>query len=409
MSNYQFLFILTLIIISSTVTISATYAQPSDYVQSSKKQLDSGVMPHNIVCRDDHLLVDRGMDKIACVSEKTAQKFGWLILTNTQHTEIKYPSVNTARETNVNDGKIIITSGSHQSYINLVSPFISLEVPRDIKINEISIINYTVDWLDEDGTPQYLIPSTDRHGNSLDKYRIDENGDIRYLDIYGNDVVVVPRITLHSEFIMLTDSFKPKGIDASPHIRYMKVVYHGDPIFFTNETVYGSIKFQLTRPLVHTDSLFSVGIHNTGLTLQLTPTEHGVKAISTRDPEFRVTSYRDTTQYFGLSFNHTTQKWSSGDREFETLPSGLPDYIPKPQPVQQFTPPPNVVKEPGYVPQPGWESLAEFLRSVEKNEGIQITKNWLMDENLSEDFADDFIDAYPEFSTQNTISNRTCA
>ncbi len=398
MPNYQILFILTLIIILSTVTISTTYAQPSDYVQSPKKQLDSGTMPHNIVCRDDLLLVDRGMDKIACVSEKTAQKLGWSVLTNTQHTEIKYPAVNTSRETNANDGKITITSGSHQSFINLVSPFISLEVSRDIKINETSIINYTVDWLDEDGTPQYAVPDGRPH-------RIDENGNIRYLDIHGNDVMVVPKIILHSEFIMLTDSFKPKSIAASPHIRYLKVVYHGEPIFFTNETVHGSIKFQLTRPLVHTDSIFSVGVHDVGLDLQLTPTEHGVKAISNTDPEFRVSSYRDTTQYFGLSFNHTTQKWFSGDREFETLPSGLPDYIPKPQPVQQFTPPPNVVKEPGYVPQPGWEGLAEFLRSVEKNEGIQITKNWLMDENLSEDFVDDFFNAYPEFSTQNTIFN----
>ena len=402
MSNYQILFILTLIIISSTVTISATYAQPSDYVQSSKKQLDSGAMPHNIVCRDDHLLVDRGMDKIACVSEKTAQKLGWLVLTNTQHTEIKYPTVNTTRETNTNDGKIIITSGSHQSYVSLMSPTISLEVPRDIQINETSIINYTVDWLDGDGTPQYLIPDGRPH-------RIDENGNIRYLDIRGNDVVVVPMIILNSEFIMLTDSFKPKAIDASPHIRYMEVVYHGEPIFFTNETVHGSIMFQLTRSLVHPDSLFNVWVHNIGLDLQLTPTEHGVKAISYTDPEFRVTRYHDSTQYFGLSFNHTTQKWFSGDREFETLPSGLPDYIPKPQPVQQFTPPPNVVKEPGYVLQHGWEDLAEFLRSVEKNEGIQITKNWLIDENLSEDFVDDFFNAYPEFSTQNTIFNRTCA
>ena len=409
MSNYQILFILTLIIISSTVTISATYAQPSDYVQSSKKQLDSGAMPHNIVCRDDHLLVDRGMDKIACVSEKTAQKFGWSILTNTQPNEIKYPIVNTTRETNANDGKITITSGSHQSYVSLMSPIISLEVPRDIKINETSIINYTVDWLYDDGTPLYLISSIDIHGNPYDRSYRNENGDIRYLDIYGNDVMVVPKIILNSEFIMLTDSFKPKAIDASPHIRYLKVVYHGEPIFFTNETVHGSIKFQLTRPLVHTVSNFHVWVHNTGLTLQLTPTEHGVKAMSRSDPGSTRSGYHDSTQYFGLSFNHTTQKWFSGDREFETLPSGLPDYIPKPQPVQQFTPPPNVVKEPGYVPQPGWEGFAEFLRSVEKNEGIQITKNWLMDENLSEDFVDDFFNAYPEFSTQNTISNRTCA
>ena len=103
----------------------------------------------------------------------------------------------------------------------------------------------------------------------------------------------------------------------------------------------------------------------------------------------------------GLSFNDTTQKWSRGDQEFETLPNGLPDYIPKPRPISQSAPPSNEIRSPSYIPQIGWEHFAEFLRSVEKNESIQITKEWLMDENLTEDFVDDFFNAYPEFLTKN--------
>ena len=80
MTRQQFFIIITLIMIYSTITISATYAQPSDYIPSSKEQLDSGTMPHNVICRNDLLLVDRGFDKIACVSEKTAQKFGFTVL-----------------------------------------------------------------------------------------------------------------------------------------------------------------------------------------------------------------------------------------------------------------------------------------------------------------------------------------
>ena len=149
--TYQhFLFIITLIIISSTITISATYAQPSDYVPSSKEQLDSGTMPHNVICRNDLLLVDQGFDKIACVSEKTAQKFGFTVLIDTQHAGIKYPSANAKEDTNVDDGKITITSAPHRSYVSYMSPIISLEIPKYIKFNETAIINYTVDWINDD-------------------------------------------------------------------------------------------------------------------------------------------------------------------------------------------------------------------------------------------------------------------
>ena len=150
MPRQQFFIIIALIMICSTITISATYAQPSDYVPSPKEQLDSGTMQHNVMCRNDLLLVDRGFDKIACVSEKTAQKFGWVILSDMQYTKIKHPISNANKHTNVYDDKITITSAPHQSYVVYMNPIISLEIPKYIEINETAIINYTVD---DDGTP----------------------------------------------------------------------------------------------------------------------------------------------------------------------------------------------------------------------------------------------------------------
>ena len=402
MTRQQFFIIITLIMIYSTITISATYAQSSYPIPSPKEQLDSGIMLHDVICRNDLLLVDQGFDKIACVSEKTARESGWIVLTDTQSTKIKYHILNENIHTNVYDGKLTINSIPHQPYVAYMTPIISLEIPKYIKFNETVIINYTVDWINDDGTPLYLAP--DGNAGNPRPYRIDENGAIRYIGYDGNDVSFTMYMFLNSEFTMLTDSFKPESIEAGTYIQYMRILYAGEPIFFNNETIHGSIKFQLTRPLVFDKTHFHVWFKNaTGVlaSLQLFSTEYGVlfEKFVPRAKQ-SVSSY---TTYSELYFNDTTQKWSRGDQEFETLPNGLPDYIPKPRPIQQPAPPSNEIRRPFSLPQEDWEHFAEFLRSVEKNEGMQINKGWLMAENSAEDFVDDFLNAYPEFLTKNII------
>ena len=56
-----------------------------------------------------------------------------------------------------------------------------------------------------------------------------------------------------------------------------------------------------------------------------------------------------------------------------------------------------------YIPQVHWEKFSEYLRSVEKYGDVQITRQWLMTENLSEDFVNDFFVAYPEFLIHDTM------
>ena len=141
---------------------------------------------------------------------------------------------------------------------------------------------------------------------------------------------------------MLTDSIKPKSIEAATYVQYMRIRYAGEPIFFSNETIHGSIKFQLKQPLMHHMDYISIAFHNAtrfGLTLQLSQTEYGVRVEQFVSGVFRSPTYTMS----GLSFNDTTQKWSRGDQEFETLPNGLPDYIPKPRPIPQSAPPSNLV------------------------------------------------------------------
>lgn len=49
-------------------------------VLSLKQQLESGVVPENIQCRENNVLVQRTNGNLACVSERTAERMGWEIL-----------------------------------------------------------------------------------------------------------------------------------------------------------------------------------------------------------------------------------------------------------------------------------------------------------------------------------------
>ena len=75
MRNYKILVII-LLTISITMTTSISYAQISEQIPSPKKQLDSGVAPHDVICRNGLFLVERSMNEIACTHETTAQKMG---------------------------------------------------------------------------------------------------------------------------------------------------------------------------------------------------------------------------------------------------------------------------------------------------------------------------------------------
>ena len=58
MRNYK-IFVIILLAISITMTTSISYAQISEQIPSPKKQLDSGVEPHDVICRDGLVLVTR--------------------------------------------------------------------------------------------------------------------------------------------------------------------------------------------------------------------------------------------------------------------------------------------------------------------------------------------------------------
>ncbi len=66
-----------------SVIMITSFATPSysEYM-SPTKQLDSGMLPEDIQCRDDRVLVLRTNGNVACVTEKSAERMGWELIQN---------------------------------------------------------------------------------------------------------------------------------------------------------------------------------------------------------------------------------------------------------------------------------------------------------------------------------------
>ena len=68
------------LILFSVVGISESFAQDSDIISSLKYQLESDIVPEDITCRDNNVLVHRTNGNLACVKESTSEKLGWKIV-----------------------------------------------------------------------------------------------------------------------------------------------------------------------------------------------------------------------------------------------------------------------------------------------------------------------------------------
>ena len=67
------------VVLSLILLSGITVTSYSDYL-SPKKQIESGVLPEDVVCKVNKILVIRDNGSPACVSEKTAEKKGWMII-----------------------------------------------------------------------------------------------------------------------------------------------------------------------------------------------------------------------------------------------------------------------------------------------------------------------------------------
>ena len=388
MKNYKIL-VIVLLTISITMTTSISYAQISEQIPSPKKQIDNGVAPHDVVCRDDLILVDRGMNNIACVKKTTAQKMNWGIINNTL---VEKSNIVKNNEMDIVFETITSThnSNGHGIGSSYLPPMASFTFPRNVTVGETFFINYTIDWVDENGTLLYPTLYSD-----------------------GSNVDFRPLILATNEFSVLNNSFNFLRVMADKNTTHMLAFYNGDSISFSNETIINSIEIQLTENMMYpidTMYIFAGRL----LQLQLFDNNNSIGLISRSElDEDKFYSYLeiiDANRYrIIISFDNDTQKWYKDDGiELETLPNGFPNYIPETANLPMSNSVNNVTNSTGsqeqlYIPQVHWEKFSEYLRSVEKYGDVQITRQWLMTENLSEDFVNDFFVAYPEFLIHDTM------
>ena len=141
MTNYKFL---TIILLTTWIIFmtGTSYAQISEQIPSPKKQLDNGVAPHDVVCRDDLILVDRGMNNIACVKKTTAQKMNWGIINNTL---VEKSNIVKNNETDVVFETITSTynSNGHGIGSSHLPSMTSFTFPRNVTVGEtLNLIGY---------------------------------------------------------------------------------------------------------------------------------------------------------------------------------------------------------------------------------------------------------------------------
>ena len=193
MKIFGILFILALIITSLFFTIPNIYAE-LDYVQSPKKQLESGIAPNEIVCKNHLILAERSVGNVVCIYENSAKKLGWPIINS-----ILLSNSNTPNEMNLSENTLstfnttlyelsvnntIIRHNSNHASIGLPTswPHISIEFPNQVqKGAPFNItINYTwVEFETDDSTGEIEISTS---ASESSNFKLATRGSFVYTD-----------------------------------------------------------------------------------------------------------------------------------------------------------------------------------------------------------------------------------
>lgn len=84
----KIIFTLT-IIMTSLFFIIPNVSAESDSVISPRKQLESGIAPNDVICKNHLVLAERNSGNVVCVYESSAKKLGWKIIKSTSIYENK--------------------------------------------------------------------------------------------------------------------------------------------------------------------------------------------------------------------------------------------------------------------------------------------------------------------------------
>ena len=133
---------------SPQTCISCT--QISEQIPSPKKQIDNGVAPHDVICKDGLVLVDRGADKIACIKKTSIQNTHWNLIEKPYfklaNSEINTTSVQNTLSKNASLNNMYpydVKSHIPPTFHPLWEGNFSITVPSSVLVNETFDLEYT--------------------------------------------------------------------------------------------------------------------------------------------------------------------------------------------------------------------------------------------------------------------------
>ena len=76
----RWVWIVFALVFVSVIGMQESFAEETEFIQSPKHQLESGIAAENVQCRGDLVLVQRTNGNVACVTERTVERTGWEII-----------------------------------------------------------------------------------------------------------------------------------------------------------------------------------------------------------------------------------------------------------------------------------------------------------------------------------------
>ena len=358
----------------------------AEIVGSPYQQLASGIMIENIQCRDDRILVIRTNGSPACVTAITAEKTGWQIIDLASNMPAENQISSHKNTKQYFDLKF--DNSGHETGGSFLDPIVSFDIPQNIAVGETFDINYSISWIDDNGEPlypQYAALADPSH------------------------IVIKPQLLLPDEFTIVSEGFSPFLVLADYNSPHLLVLYKGEGIVYDDSKIItGSIQVKLTEAMSYEKDNLIVYLYD-GTSFQITSDANDdVTLIAASELGTEYVDYTlpddDLRSSVIYSIDTDTQSWHSAGQSVSSGADGLPIHVPPGELSQSAksvsSTTESMSEEEKYIPEQNWEDFAQWLRDYTPNDTTPM-REWLLFENMSEKFVDDFLKEYPEFLIQN--------
>ena len=256
-----------------------------------------------------------------------------------------------------------------------IAPEFTFDFPKTVNIDQTFTIHYTYTWKDTDRYFGSSIPSDME----------------RYDNYFANNDYLL-RFYLPDEFSMLSSNFTTYNYLADLYEDHvLKKHFMFIPYEFTKDHQ-GSIQFRLDKEMTHDVDYMQIRTDpHSDISYFIIKQDNGIKFVSEDEMgqnvmigawvQDAIADYPERYQHFFITETN--------------------EYTPS---IRTEKPPANVVIGPQYLDDAGWQGFAKFLRTVQINPNPSNMTQWLLDNNLSQEFIDDFFAEYPEFAGVETFS-----